>query len=164
MMNGIARSLQSPYNESEVLILHDLQRKEGEQMPKNDLLSLSRQLDIVFKELEKELAHLDSGTVFVQIRNNMIGKFGIRHNPISGRNGEWAGVEEGLTAMQIKSFRQMAIESLKFKNHWTHGEISYEFAVRKGLIMVDTVIESNYNMANHMIRYPRATYSEVSAE
>ncbi len=133
-------------------------------MPINDLVSLSRQMDIVFKELEKELSHLDSGTVFVQVRNNMIGKFGIRHNPISGRNGEWAGPEEGLTAMQIKSFRQMAIESLKFKNNWTHGELSYEFAVRKGLIVVDTVIESNYNMANHMIRYPRATYSEANAE
>lgn len=133
-------------------------------MPKNDLLSLSRQMDIVFKELENELAHLDSGMVFVQIRNNMIGKFGIKHNPISGRNGEWNGPEDGLTAMQIKSFRQMAIESLKFKNHWTHGELSYEFAVSKGLIMVDTVMESNYNMANHMIRYSRATYNEANAE
>lgn len=133
-------------------------------MPKNDLVSLARQLDIVFKELEKELSCLDSGTVFIQIRNNMIGKFGIKHNPIAGRDGEWNGPEEGLSAIQIKSFRQMAIESLKFKNHWTHGEISYEFAVRKGLIAVDTVIESNYNMANHMIRYPRATYSDTNAE
>jgi hypothetical protein len=133
-------------------------------MPKNDLVSLARQLDIVFKELENELTHLDSGTVFVQIRNNTVGKFGIKHNPIAGRDGEWNGPEEGLSMIQIKSFRQMAIESLKFKNHWTHGEISYEFAVRKGMIAVDTTIESNYNMANHMIRYPRATYSEVQSE
>lgn len=61
---------------------------------KIDELSLARQLDLVFKELDHELSGLDSGVVFVQIRNNVIGKFGIRHNPIAGRDGQMA-VEEG---------------------------------------------------------------------
>lgn len=61
---------------------------------KIDELSLARQLDLVFKELDHELSGLDSGVVFVQIRNNVIGKFGIRHNPIAGRDGQM-DMEEG---------------------------------------------------------------------
>nr|WP_285888918.1 O-methyltransferase [Paenibacillus polysaccharolyticus] len=110
---------------------------------------------MVFKELDQELSGLDSGVVFVQIRNNVIGKFGIRHNPITGRNGQLEMEGDGLNSAQRSSFRAMALETLKFKRNWTHGEISYDFTVRQGLIMIDATMESNYNMANLMIRYPR---------
>jgi hypothetical protein len=40
-------------------------------------VTLARQIDIVFREIKEELALLTSGTVFVQIRNNVIGKFGV---------------------------------------------------------------------------------------
>lgn len=133
-------------------------------MIKLDQLSLARQLDLVFKELENELSGLSSGTVFVQIRNNIIGKFGIRHNPLTGRNGVMAPVGDGLNKDQQSSFRAMALESLKHKRHWTHGEISYDFTVRQGLIIVDAVLESNYNMANLMIRYPRMSVSDAVSE
>lgn len=119
-------------------------------------LSLARQVDMVFKELETELKGMTSGTVFIQIRNNTIGKFGIRHNPIPGRNGRLSEEEKGLTAVQIHSFRSMAIEALKHKRYWTHGEISYDFGLRQDAVIVDAILESNYNMANLMIqRYPR---------
>ncbi len=131
-------------------------------MLKTEQLSLARQMDIVFKELQEELSALSSGTVFVQIRNNVIGKFGIRHNPLSGRNGEFTAVNEGLTAVQQSSFRLMALESLKYKRRWTHGEISYEFAIMQGIVVVDATLESNYNMANLLIRYPRSAHSESS--
>ena len=133
-------------------------------MIKLEQLSLARQLDLVFKELEEELAGLSSGTLFVQIRNNVIGKFGIRHNPIAGRNGIISPVEGGLTLPQQSVFRAMALESLKHKRHWTHGEISYEFTVRQGLILIDALLESNYNMANLMIRYSRNVFSEAASE
>ncbi|WP_136603645.1 O-methyltransferase [Paenibacillus dokdonensis] len=133
-------------------------------MIKTEQLSLARQLDMVFKELEEELSGLSSGTVFVQIRNNAIGKFGIRHNPLEGRNGELRSADSGLSPVQHSSFRMMALESLKYKRHWTHGEISYEFAVRQGMIVVDATLESNYNMANLMIRYPRNTYPDPLTE
>ncbi|GIP29675.1 hypothetical protein J23TS9_48050 [Paenibacillus sp. J23TS9] len=133
-------------------------------MIKTEQLSLARQLDMVFKELEEELSGLSSGTVFVQIRNNAIGKFGIRHNPLEGRNGELRSADSGLSPVQYSSFRIMALESLKYKRHWTHGEISYEFAVRQGMIVVDATLESNYNMANLMIRYPRHTYPDPLTE
>ncbi|USB35125.1 O-methyltransferase [Paenibacillus sp. YPG26] len=133
---------------------------------KTDQFSLARQLDLVFRELEGELTGLTSGTVFVQIRNNVIGKFGIRQNPISGRNGYLSGEMQGLTGVQQALFRKMAIESLNFKRSWTHGEISFEFALRKEMVIVDATLESNYNMANLMIRYPRKetthTYQEQS--
>lgn len=122
---------------------------------KMEQLSLARQLDLVFKELDQELSGLDSGVVFVQIRNNVIGKFGIRHNPITGRDGRMNIEGTGLSDAQRTSFRVMALETLKYKRQWTHGEISYDFTVRQGMILVDATMESNYNMANLMIRYPR---------
>ncbi|OBZ09612.1 O-methyltransferase [Bacillus sp. FJAT-27264] len=130
-------------------------------MMKTEQLSLARQIDLVFKELQEELSGLSSGTVFVQIRNNVIGKFGIRHLPLSGRKGTFTAEAEGLTPEQQASFRLMALESLKYKQRWTHGEISYEFAVRQGMVIVDATLESNYNMANLMIRYPRNSQSEA---
>ncbi|MGN7763530.1 O-methyltransferase [Paenibacillus sp. 22594] len=131
-------------------------------MLRTEQLSLARQIDLVFKELQEELSGLSSGTVFVQIRNNVIGKFGIRHNPLAGRSGAFEEEQEGLTAGQQSSFRLMALESLKYKRRWTHGEISYEFAVRQGMVVVDATLESNYNMANLMIRYPRNVHADKS--
>ncbi|WP_339185784.1 O-methyltransferase [Paenibacillus sp. FSL R5-0490] len=132
---------------------------------KIDELSLARQLDLVFKELDHELSGLDSGVVFVQIRNNVIGKFGIRHNPIAGRDGQMDMEEGGLNETQRTSFRAMALETLKFKRNWTHGEISYDFTVRQGMMLVDATMESNYNMASLMIRYPRTnTYKDSDME
>ncbi|WP_059049444.1 hypothetical protein [Paenibacillus senegalimassiliensis] len=121
-------------------------------MIKTDEISLVRQVDMVFKELGEELAGLSSGTVFLQIRNNTVGKFGIRHNPIAGRDGQLTEEEQGLNETQLNSFRMMAIEALKYKRYWTHGEISYEFALRKGMVVVDAVMESNYNMANLLVQ------------
>ncbi len=129
-------------------------------MLRTEQLSLARQIDLVFKELQEELSGLSSGTLFVQIRNNVIGKFGIRHNPLAGRSGTFAADQEGLNTVQQSSFRLMALESLKYKRRWTHGEISYEFAVRQGMVVVDATLESNYNMANLMIRYPRSVHSD----
>ncbi|MFD1137846.1 O-methyltransferase [Paenibacillus urinalis] len=126
-----------------------------------DQLSLPRQLDIVFKELDEELKGMDSGIVFVQIRNNVIGKFGIKHYPVQLRSEIHATT--GLTEMQRVSFRQMALETLKLKRHWTHGEITYDFGVRQGMIVVDATLESNYNLASLMIRYPRNTYQEKTS-
>lgn len=89
-------------------------------MLRTEQLSLARQVDLVFKELQEELSGLSSGTVFMQIRNNVIGKFGIRHNPLSGRCGSFNEEQDGLTSAQQSSFRLMALESLKYKRRWTH--------------------------------------------
>ncbi|WP_151737187.1 O-methyltransferase [Paenibacillus tengchongensis] len=124
-------------------------------MLSTEQLSLARQIDLVFKELQEELSGLTSGTVFIQIRNNAIGKFGIRHNPLRGRSGTFTEDKNGLSPEQQSAFRLMALESLNYKRRWTHGEIAYDFALRQGMVMVDATLESNYNMANLMIRYPR---------
>ncbi len=127
-------------------------------------LSLARQMDIVFKEMDHELAGLSSGIVFVQIRNNVVGKFGIRHNPIAGKGGTFAAVEPGLSAQHREEFRRMALETLNHKRSWTHGEIAFDFAIRQGTILVDATLESNYNMANLMIRYNKPTYRAAKSE
>lgn len=126
--------------------------------------SLPRQIDIVFKELNEELSGLEAGTLFIQIRNNVVGKFGIRHTPLAGRDGHVEGPDHGLNEQQIRTFRNMAIESLNYKKSWTHGEINYDFAIRKTAIVIDAQFESNYNMASSMIRYPKPTYKEARPE
>jgi hypothetical protein len=89
-----------------------------------DQLPLARQLDLVFRELKEELTQLTSGTVFVQIRNNVVGKFGIRHFPLESRGTELKKVERGLTETHQHSFHPTALESLKLKR-WSHGEIQF---------------------------------------
>ncbi|TBL75065.1 O-methyltransferase [Paenibacillus thalictri] len=108
---------------------------------------LARQLDIVFKQLKEELSYLSSGTLFIQIRNNSIGKFGIRHFPMESRGSQLQMTEKGLSEAQFISFHQTAKESLKFKK-WTHGEICFEFALKQNMLCTSIQFESNYNMAN----------------
>lgn len=109
-------------------------------------MSLARQMDVVFRQLRGELSHLSSGIIFVQIRNNTVGKFGVRHHPIEAKNGEVIGNRSGLSEQQQIAFRNMAIQALQWKN-WTHGEIEFDFAIRQNLLVTSVQFESNYNMA-----------------
>lgn len=114
-------------------------------------LSLARQLDLVFTQIQKELKQMKSGTVFVQIRNNMIGKFGVRQEPFSNvdkKSDELCFGNQGLSEQQQIAFRKMAIQSLVHKEHWTHGEIEFDFMIRKGVLETSVQFESHYNMAN----------------
>ena len=52
-----------------------------------DQMPLARQIDLVFRKIKEELSHVNSGTVFVHIRNNEIGKFGIKHLPFESKDG-----------------------------------------------------------------------------
>jgi len=117
-----------------------------------DHVPLARQVDIVFREINDELTRLSSGIVFMQIRNNIIGKFGARHFPLESKGGIFQTMGEGLNEGHLRSFRQMAIESLRHKIHWTHGEISFEFAVKQGMLCASVMFESNYNMANYLMQ------------
>lgn len=120
-----------------------------------DSVSLARQVDFVFRQLEGELTNATAGTVLIHIRNNAVGKFGLRHHPIESRNGKFEGAGQGLTSTQVQAFRQMAIDALKYRRDWTHGEIMYDFAVRSSANSWSASIlyESNYNMANWNSRY-----------
>jgi hypothetical protein len=120
-----------------------------------EAMPLARQIDFVFRQLEEELLNAVAGTVFIHIRNNAIGKYGIRHNPIESRNGQIGQAAKGMTPAQVQAFRQMAVDSLQHKRSWTHGEISYDFSVRSGseTWSASILFESNYNLANGMFRY-----------
>lgn len=111
-------------------------------------IPLARQVDIAFRAMRKELIELSSGTVLIQIRNNKIGKFGIRHLPFEALDGQVNKSGNGLTETQFEQFRKMAIDSLKYKISWTHGEILFDFMVKKGTLYTSIQLESNYNMAN----------------
>ncbi|RXZ84275.1 O-methyltransferase [Paenibacillaceae bacterium] len=117
--------------------------------------SLARQVDYVFRQLEDELKDAIAGTVTIQVRNNAIGKFGMRHHPIESRNGLLHNERSGMTTDQVLAFRQMAVDALKYKRNWTHGEIIYDFAVRptNNTWSASVQFESNYNTANWMFRY-----------
>lgn len=120
-----------------------------------DSMPLARQVDFVFRKLEGELTNATAGTVMIHIRNNAIGKFGLRHHPIESRNGKFESEGQGLTQSQVQDFRKMAIEALKFRRDWTHGEIMYDFSVRPsaGSWSASILYESNYNMANWNTRF-----------
>ncbi|MGQ7890176.1 O-methyltransferase [Paenibacillus sp. WC2504] len=114
-----------------------------------DQMSLARQIDLVFRRIKDELSHVSSGTVFVHIRNNKIGKFGVKHLPFESKDGVLPAITvKGLTEIQYQSFRQMALESLKRKKSWTHGEIYFDFTVRQGILSASITFETNYNMAS----------------
>ncbi|MFC6334783.1 O-methyltransferase [Paenibacillus septentrionalis] len=113
-------------------------------------MSLARQVEFVFRQLENELTGACAGTVLLQVRNNVIGKFGVKHHPITLKDNEVQAEQVGLTRDQVVSFRGLAIEALKLKRSWTHGEILYDFSVkpnRKGW-SASVLYESNYNMSN----------------
>jgi hypothetical protein len=118
-------------------------------------LPLARQVDLVFKEIFDELMFLSSGIVFLQIRNNIVGKFGIRHDPIESKDGFVEKSIRGLTEQQVYAFRKMAIQSLQHKTNWTHGEIYFEFGVKNNMLISSVQFESNYNMANLMLKLSR---------
>ncbi|OXM13104.1 O-methyltransferase [Paenibacillus herberti] len=125
-------------------------------MPSNSSSPLARQVDFVFRQLESELTHASAGTVLIHIRNNTVGKYGIRHNPIELKNQNSSQSLKGLTADQVKEFRQMAVDALKHKWDWTHGEILFDFSVRQGAASswsASMLCESNYNMASSHFRY-----------
>lgn len=113
--------------------------------------SLTRQVDFVFRQLENELTNAVAGTVLIHVRNNAVGKFGIRHHPINCKDGQLNDEkEQGMTPHQVKAFRQMAIDALKYRRNWTHGEILYDFAVKnssKNSWSASVLFESNYNMS-----------------
>mgnify|MGYP001262306068 CR=1 FL=1 len=112
-----------------------------------ETMSLARQVDLVFRQVRRELACVSSGTVFIQIRNNMVGKFGLRHDPIDTQPGAKIAERKGLSDEQWLAFRNIALEALRHKTDWTHGEIQFEFALRQNVLVASVQFESNYNMA-----------------
>ncbi|MBH5319182.1 O-methyltransferase [Paenibacillus sp. GSMTC-2017] len=118
-------------------------------------VSLARQVDFVFRQLEGELTNASAGTVLIHIRNNAVGKFGMKHHPIESKNGKIEHCDKGLTPAQVQAFRQMAIDALKYRKDWTHGEILYDFSVRASTNSwsASVLYESNYNMATWNNKY-----------
>ncbi|QAY68189.1 O-methyltransferase [Paenibacillus protaetiae] len=130
-----------------------------------DAMPLARQIDFVFRQLEKELTNAAAGTVMIHIRNNAIGKFGLKNNPIESRNGKLETAEKGMTPKQVQAFRQLAIDALKLRRDWTHGEILYDFSVRPNQDSWSASIsyESNYNMSNWSYRNPTSNASKLQS-
>ncbi|WP_372630722.1 O-methyltransferase [Cohnella sp.] len=114
-------------------------------------ISLARQIDMALEKLGGELKGMVAGTIVLQIREDSVGRFGIRHLPVDC--SDRAPVAAGMTAEQVVELRQLALEALRHKSGWTHGEISYDFVLKQGRVFVSVQFESNYNMANLMFRY-----------
>jgi hypothetical protein len=114
-------------------------------------ISLARQIDMALEKLGGELKGMVAGTIVLQIREDSVGRFGIRHLPVDC--SDRAPIAAGLTAEQVVELRQLALEALRHKSGWTHGEISYDFVLKQGRVFVSVQFESNYNMANLMFRY-----------
>jgi predicted DNA binding CopG/RHH family protein len=115
-----------------------------------DQLYLERQLEIVFVELQEELSKLGFGTIFVQIRNNRIGKFGIRPLPSEETYDKIEVKMEGLTKSQQRSLLKHAIETLKHKTNWANGEILFNFALHYNELRASIQFELNYNTSKQL--------------
>lgn len=118
-------------------------------------IPLAKQVDLAFAAMKEELQPLDSGVVFFQIRNNAVGKFGVKHFPLEAKDGVIMNQPCGMTEEQLKTFRRLAVDALEHKRNWTHGEIYYEFALRKGTLCASIQFESNYNMAALFTKFTR---------
>jgi len=114
-------------------------------------LPLARQVDVAISQLEDELKRLTAGTIVLQIRDDNVGKFGLRHLPLACEEQQPAE-SGGLTSMQVAALRRMAVQALRRKGNWTHGEICYDFALKNGKLNLSVQFESNYNMANMLFR------------
>ncbi|MBG9795817.1 O-methyltransferase [Paenibacillus dendritiformis] len=124
-------------------------------------IPLARQLSMVFDKLESELLGLTGGTVIVCIRNDVIGKFGVKHDALESQNGVIKR-RQGLLKRHVAEFRQTAMEVLKHKKQWTHGEIVFDFAMKQDTLLINTWFESNYNLI-HMLEKPETrAYRRVS--
>lgn len=110
-------------------------------------LYLERELEMVFGELQEDLSHLVSGTIFVQIRNRRIGKFGIRTLPSKEMDDQVEVKTQGLTELQQRSLLKHAIETLKHKTNWANGEILLNFTLQYNELRVSVQFESNYNIS-----------------
>lgn len=107
-------------------------------------IPLSKQMEMVFRALKQELALLASGTIIVQIRNNLVGKFGVKYDPLGGRNGIG---DDGLSERHQAELKEIGLRSLQRKR-WTHGEIQLNFALFENGLKTRVRMESNYNMSN----------------
>ncbi|WP_239618679.1 O-methyltransferase [Cohnella mopanensis] len=114
-------------------------------------ISLARQVDVALEKLGGELKGMTAGTIVLQIRDDAVGRFGIRHLPVDCMNQERG--TSGLSPDQVLTLRRLAVEALRHKSGWTHGEISYDFVLKQGKVFVSVQFESNYNMANLLFRY-----------
>lgn len=112
---------------------------------------LARQVDVALEKLALELKGMTAGTIVMQIRDDTVGKFGIRHLPVDCGTQEQGS--SGMSAAHVVTLRQLAVEALRHKSGWTHGEISYDFVLKQGRVYVSVQFESNYNMANLMFRF-----------
>jgi len=116
-----------------------------------ELVPLARQVDVAISQLEDELRRMTAGTIVLQIRDDNVGKFGLRHLPLACEEHQPAE-SGGLTSMQVAALRRMAVQALRRKGNWTHGEICYDFALRNGKLTLSVQFESNYNMANMLFK------------
>ncbi|XID95822.1 O-methyltransferase [Paenibacillaceae bacterium WGS1546] len=113
--------------------------------------SLTRQVDVALEKLAGELIGMTAGTIVLQIRDDSVGRFGIRHLPMDCDNREHSS--RGMNESQVLALRKLAVEALRRKKGWTHGEISYDFVLKQDKVYVSVQFESNYNMANVLFRY-----------
>lgn len=113
-------------------------------------VSLARQVNLALEKLDGELTGMSAGTIVLQIRDDKVGRFGIRHLPVEC--GECSSERSAMTRDQVQWLRKLAVDALRHKQGWTHGEILFDFALRQGKMSLSVTFESNYNMANILFR------------
>lgn len=101
-------------------------------------IPLPVQVDMIIQDLTEELCGLSAGTVFLQIRNEMVATYGVRHRLENRITHEPSGRcnPSGVSAHHVQLFREMAAELVSRKSNWKRGTVSYKFSIRQGSLHV----------------------------
>ncbi len=98
--------------------------------------SLEKKLEVVFDELVEDLSIVSSGILFIHIRDNRVVSFGVRQRPEQEKGDQIIQPDRmGLSPVHQNSFRCMAIEVFKKREHWTDGEMLFPFRVQARTLM-----------------------------
>jgi hypothetical protein len=103
--------------------------------------------------MEHELIGTSYGTVSLQIRGRVVGKFELRQSPIETSNGVITEDTSRytMTVAQWLAFKDMAMNTVGgLSEHWTHGEILFEYLIKQnsGTWGCSISIVSVYNLQN----------------
>lgn len=102
-------------------------------------IPLPVQVEMIFQDLQDELCGLSAGTVFLQIRNEKVDQYGVRHRMEcrKERQGDGHYPLGSVSPEQAALFKDMAAELVGRKHgSWSMGTISYKFSIKRGVLSV----------------------------
>lgn len=97
---------------------------------KGQKIPLAHQVDMVLLDLYEELKGIPGGTIMMEIRNETVGLFGVRHFIIDEKDPR--GKRSQPDVCHLDAFRELAVSAVKRNKEWSRGELTFTFSMVKG--------------------------------